>query len=107
MSRRKVTTDVFSAIADPTRRSLLDLLRQGERTVLDLAGAFEVTLSAISQQLRLLREVGLVRVRKVGRERYYRLNAGPLQSVAVWVDFYERFWQDKLDALGEHLQRNP
>lgn len=106
MSRRKATADVFAAIADPTRRSLLDLLGQGERTVLDLARSFDMTLSAISQHLRLLREVGLVRVRQAGRERYYRLDAAPLKSVAEWVAFYEQFWQTRFEALGEHLKRN-
>ncbi len=107
MSRRAATTDVFTAIADPTRRGLLDLLGQGEQTVQGLAGRFDMTLSAVSQHLRMLREVGLVSVRRAGRERHYRLNPGPLKKVADWIAFYERFWQDRLDALGEHLKRNP
>ncbi len=103
MSRRRTTTDVFTAIADPTRRSLLDLLGRGEQTVLGLAGHFAMTLSAVSQHLRRLREAGLVGVRKVGRERVYRLNPAPLQAVADWVALYQRFWDDRLDALGRHL----
>jgi DNA-binding transcriptional ArsR family regulator len=103
MSRRPATTDVFTAIADPTRRGLLDLLGRGERTVLALAQHFAMTLSAVSQHLRRLREAGLVKVRKVGRERVYRLDPAPLKTVADWVAFYERFWDAKLDALGRHL----
>jgi DNA-binding transcriptional ArsR family regulator len=103
MSRQSAATDVFLAIADPTRRGLLDLLGRGEQTVLALAGHFAMTLSAVSQHLRRLREVGLVSVRKLGRERVYRLNPAPLKAVADWVAFYERFWDEKLDALGRHL----
>jgi DNA-binding transcriptional ArsR family regulator len=107
MSRRPATTDVFTAIADPTRRGLLDQLRRGEQTVLGLARPFAVTLSAVSQHLKLLRAVGLVSVRRAGRERYYRLNARPLHDVADWVGRYERFWRGKLDALRDHLDENP
>ena len=70
-----------------------------------LAERFDVTLSAISQQLRILREVGLVTMRKEGREHVYRLDAAPLQSVADWVQIYEPFWNGKLDALGSYLDK--
>ena len=69
-----------------------------------LAGQFDVTLSAISQHMRVLREVGLVSVRQDGRERIYRLNPEHLQPVAEWLSPYERFWGEKLEALGEHLE---
>lgn len=105
MSRHPATTDVFAAIADPTRRSILLLLGEGEQPVTALADQFAVTLSAISQHIRVLREVGLVDVRKEGRERIYRLNAAPLQTVFEWVRFYEPFWNDRLNALGDHLDR--
>jgi DNA-binding transcriptional ArsR family regulator len=106
MSRRLANSDVFSAIADPTRRKLLDLLGNGEHTVNSLAGEFDVTLSAISQQLRLLREVGLVTAHRSGRERRYRLCAEPLKQILEWVGQYERFWNSKLDALGDYLEKN-
>lgn len=105
MSRHPASNDVFTAIADPTRRAILMRLGAGEQPVTALAEQFEVTLSAISQHIRVLREVGLVDVRKEGRERIYRLNAAPLQAVAAWVDFYEPFWNDRLDALGDYLDR--
>lgn len=107
MSRAQAASDVFQAIADPTRRSILEALRTGEQPVSDLAGQFSVTLSAISQHMRVLRDAGLVSVRPSGRERLYRLNADPLLSVSEWVGQYEEFWQSKLVALGEHLEEEP
>jgi DNA-binding transcriptional ArsR family regulator len=108
MSRRRAGADVFGAIADPTRRRLLDRLgRGGEQSVTDLARRFDVTVSAVSQHLRLLREAGLVAVRPAGRERLYRLTARPLRRIAEWLAFYEQFWADKLDALGRHLEESP
>ncbi|HLK56863.1 MAG TPA: metalloregulator ArsR/SmtB family transcription factor [Chthonomonadaceae bacterium] len=105
MSRHQATHDVFAAIADPTRRAILQRLGAGEQPVMALAEQFDVTLSAISQHIRILREVGLVLVRKEGRERIYRLNAAPLQTVAEWVRLYEPFWNEKLTALGDYLDR--
>ncbi len=107
MARRPANTDVFTAIADPTRRRLLDLLAKQPQPVGDLAKRFGVRLSAVSQHLRLLREADLVTVELVGRERWYRLNAQPLERIADWLSRYETFWQEKLDALGEHLRDNP
>ena len=66
-----------------------------------------MTLSAISQHMRVLREARLVTVRRQGRERYYRLNPEPLRTVAEWVTAYSAFWQAKLDALDAHLEDNP
>lgn len=107
MSRSAAHADLFQAIADPTRRAILALLSQGEQPVTQLAQEFHVTMSAISQHLSVLREVGLVEVEAVGRERRYRLNADPLQEVADWVNQYERFWRDKLEALGRCLEEEP
>lgn len=99
--------DVFQAIADPTRRAILERLRGAEQPVSALAGQFPVTLSAISQHMRVLREAGLVSVRRAGRERFYRLNPAPLRPVFDWLGQYEDFWQNKLDVLGEHLEEQP
>jgi len=104
MSRPAAYADVFQAIADPTRRSLLDQLRQGEQPVKHLAEPFGVSLPAISQHLSVLCEAGLVSQRKVGRQRFYRLNPEPLQQVFAWVEHYQQFWQEKLDALGDYLE---
>lgn len=96
--------DVFQAIADPTRRRLLEMVADGERPVNALAESFRMTRPAISQHLRVLREAGLVTERKVGRERRYRLRAAPLREVRDWVRQYEWFWQARLGALSEYLE---
>jgi DNA-binding transcriptional ArsR family regulator len=95
--------DVYLAIADPTRRRLLDLLGTGERPVNALAVRFRMTRPAISQHLRILRRVGLVDVRKDGRERRYRVRGERLREVFDWVAHYEKFWTEKLYALGKYL----
>lgn len=99
--------DVFQAIADPTRRAILERLRRAEQPVSRLAAGFPVTLSAVSQHMRVLRNAGLVSVRRAGRERVYRLNPEPLRAVFAWAEQYEEFWQVKLDALGDYLEENP
>jgi len=104
MSRRHANYDVFSAIADRTRRDILHRLGQGELPVTALADIFPTSLSAVSQHMRVLREAGLVRVRKAGRERFYRVNPEPLRAVAEWVKFYEPFWNNKLEALAAYLE---
>jgi DNA-binding transcriptional ArsR family regulator len=96
--------DVFQAIADPTRRELLELVADRERPVKALAESFRMSRPAISQHLRVLREAGLVTERKVGRERRYRLRAAPLREVRDWVRQYEWFWQDRFTALGQLLE---
>lgn len=99
-----VAIDVFRAVSDPTRRSILDHLRDGEMTVGDLVARFSITQSAVSQHLRILRESRLVRVRKEGRLRRYCLDYRPLVEIYDWVAHYERFWQQKLDALDDYLE---
>ena len=96
--------DVFYAVADPTRRALLDLLSQGEEPVNSLAERFTMSRPAISQHLAILLRTRLVRSRRVGRERRYRLQPKPLERIYDWVALYERFWTAKLGALGEHLR---
>ena len=98
--------DVYHAIAAPTRRAILDELRQGECSVGELVERFDMTQPAISQHLKVLREAGLVTPRSVGRQRRYRLNAARLHEVYDWVGHYERFWRVKLDALGSYLEEH-
>jgi len=98
--------DAFEVIGDPTRRSLIDLLSEGERPAGELVAHFDVSFSAISQQLRILSEVGLVTSRRQGRQRLYRLEADALDPVAAWVAQYaHRFWDRKMQKLGGVLQR--
>lgn len=104
---RPPSDDVFRAIADPTRRALLDGLCAGEQPVTRLAAAFEMSLPAVSQHLRVLREVGLVSEHRAGRQRLYRLEPAPLRDVAEWVSHYEQFWTAKLDSLAQYLRENP
>jgi DNA-binding transcriptional ArsR family regulator len=98
--------DIFQAIADPTRRAILDRLRDGEQPVKQLAEPFAMSLPAISQHLQILCEAGLVTQRRLGRQRIYQLNPEPLQQVQNWVSHYEQFWQAKLDNLGEYLEES-
>lgn len=106
MSRPTASTDIFQAIADPTRRALLDQLKGGEQPVKQLAEPFQMTMPAISQHLQILCEAGLVQVRKAGRQRLYRLNPEPLKEVSDWITNYEEFWQDKLEKLSTYLEEN-
>ncbi len=91
--------DVFQAIADPTRRRLLALLDDKEMSVSALSGHFSMSRTAVSKHLRVLREAGLVKARKSGRETRYRLDPTPLVEVKDWLSYFERFWANKLEAL--------
>jgi DNA-binding transcriptional ArsR family regulator len=104
-ARRQPSLDVFAALADQTRRDLLDMLREGDRTVNELAGRFDVTRPAISQHLRVLRDHGLVAEERVGRHRYYSLRAKALRQVSEWVASYEAFWDARLDRLRATLDK--
>ena len=95
--------DPFVALADPTRRRLLELLRDGERSVQDLAGDFDVTRSAISQHLRVLRDTDLVEEHRMGRHRFYRIRAAALREVFAWIKQYEQFWDERIDRLQDAL----
>jgi DNA-binding transcriptional ArsR family regulator len=94
---------VFHAIASPTRRALLDALVLGESNVSDLVAALDVTQSAVSQQLAILKDAGLVAERSVGRFRHYRLIAEPLVEIDAWLASYRVYIERQLDALGRVL----
>jgi DNA-binding transcriptional ArsR family regulator len=104
--RKAAASSVFSAVGDPTRRGVLDLLSGGELPVRRIAKPFAMSRPAISQHLSILQAAGLVMVRREGRERYYCLRARPLRQVYDWVAHYERFWNRKLAALGDYLGRD-
>jgi DNA-binding transcriptional ArsR family regulator len=97
--------DVFHAIAHPARRTMLAQLRDGERSAGDLAAPFAMTFAAVSQHLRVLEAAELVAVRRDGRHRFYRLRATPLGEVQRWVDEFEGFFAQRLDALGAYLDQ--
>jgi DNA-binding transcriptional ArsR family regulator len=97
--------DVFHAIAHPARRAILVTLKDGERSPSELAEPFRMTLPAISQHLRVLEEAELVAVRRQGRHRLYRLQPRPLHEVVSWIDEFAAFFSQRLDALGNYLDR--
>lgn len=104
MSRARASTDVFHAIADPTRRAILDRLRGGGVAVAELASGFEMTRPAVSKHLRVLREARLVREDRDGRQRVYRLTPAPLRDLSQWVESYRSFWPANLLSLKRHLE---
>src|SRR5689334_14387514 len=110
------TEAAFHALADPTRRAVLDLLRRGSQPAGQIARAFPISRPAISKHLRLLRRAHLVQERREGRHRLYQLNPEPLKAVDSWLQNYRAFWQSSLTNLKafveteyekESTQRNP
>ncbi len=100
MARAATTTDAFNAVAEPRRRRILDLLAGGERSVGELVERIGLSQPLVSKHLRVLREVGLVRVRDDGRQRLYRLDAGPLRSIADWLGPFERAMSERFDLMA-------
>ncbi len=100
-------TDVFTALADPTRRRVLELLSAGERTAGELVEAFpDRSQPAISRQLRVLRDAGLVEARAAQQQRIYRLRPEHLEELDRWIATFRPFWRGRLDALEKHLETN-
>lgn len=106
MPRIAADATVFHAIADPTRRDILMMLRGGERAASELAEPFAASQSAISQHLAVLLRAGLVDARRAGRRRLYRVKPKPLRKVADWVAFFDEFWDEKFDALSRYLEQD-
>jgi DNA-binding transcriptional ArsR family regulator len=104
VARAATTSDAFNAIAEPQRRDILALLRAGERPVTDLAQQLRMSLPGASKHLRVLREVGLVRVRGAGKQRLYGLDAHGLRPVHEWVGGFERFWNESFERLDTYVQ---
>ncbi|HTZ87838.1 MAG TPA: metalloregulator ArsR/SmtB family transcription factor [Solirubrobacteraceae bacterium] len=95
----------FELVADGTRRRILDLLRERERSVGELVARLGLTQPAVSKHLRTLREAGLVRVRRDAQRRWYQLRAEPLAELDAWLEPYRQFWASRLDALERHLDQ--
>jgi DNA-binding transcriptional ArsR family regulator len=95
---------VFRALADPTRRRVLEMLAAGERKVGDIQDAFALSQPAISQHLKVLREARLVTTRWEGRERYYRTDGRPIKAVLDWADHFSAFWAKGLMRIGDVLR---
>jgi len=103
-ARNASLTAIYSAIADPTRREMLELLGTGELSITAIASHFPVSRVAISKHLAVLEQAGLVEERKVGREHRYQLNPLPLRQAHAWLAHYEHFWQEKLLTLKAQVE---
>jgi len=99
-----VPEDVFTAMASPSRRRLLELLADGPRTAGDLASQFELSRPAVAEHLQVLRRAALVRDEPVGRQRLYYLEPAPLAQVSEWLQPFERFWRERLRSLADLLE---
>ena len=97
----------YAALAEPHRRQILDLLREGERSVGELVDHVRLTQPGVSKHLRVLREAGLVVARPHGRQRRYALRPEPLAEVDAWLAPYRALWTARLDALERHLEEHP
>ncbi|MDP4219252.1 MAG: metalloregulator ArsR/SmtB family transcription factor [Bacteroidota bacterium] len=97
--------DVFQAIADPRRRAILQLLALQTLTLNGVAEHFKISRPAISKHVKILTECGLVTITQQGRERYCKAQLGKLNEVSDWVEQYRKFWETKLDALEEYLEK--
>ena len=102
---QRADEDVFTAIAHPVRRQLLDMLVQQAQSVTELAEPFAMSRPAISQHLRILLDAGLVSEQRQGRERHYQLHPERLLEVQRWLQTYQRFWHSRLEALGNYLEK--
>lgn len=103
-----VLPDVFAAVANPARRTILDELRQGPRTAGELTGLLDLSRPAASEHLAVLRAAGLVREERQGRNRVYHLQPAGLAQIGGWVKHFERYWNQRLDALADLLdEENP
>jgi len=103
---QRAAPEVFAAISHPARRKMLDLLATGDRPVNAIAANFEMSRPAVSQHLRVLLDAGLLAEQRHGRERRYRLVPEQLAPVRDWMAHYERFWDDNLQRLQQHLERS-
>ena len=98
--------DVFQAIADPTRRQIINMLAHQTLNLNTVADNFDVSRPAISKHIKILTECGLITIKQQGRERYCRANLQSLNQVSNWVEQYRVFWTNKLDALGDFLEKD-
>jgi len=94
----------FAALADPTRRRILEHLAHGDRCVTDLARPYAMSLPAVSKHLRVLENAGLIRRRRSGRMHSLKLQAAPMKQASQWIEEYRRFWEGSFDRLDEYLK---
>ena len=104
MARAATTSDVFNAIAEPHRRQILVLLRTGERAVTDISHELGLPQPGTSKHLRVLRQVGLVRDSRRGKQRLYCLDARGLRQIHEWTGGFEEYWKESFDRLDSYVQ---
>ena len=97
--------DSFEVLADPTRRRIVDVLRNGECAVNDIVERVDIHQSGVSRHLRILSEAGFVQVRPEGSQRFYSLRAAPFKEMDAWVSRFRSLWESRLDRFGEALER--
>jgi DNA-binding transcriptional ArsR family regulator len=97
--------DAFQALADPTRRQIVEALLKGEQAVNDIVGRVTIHQSGVSRHLRILHEAGFVQVRPDGPQRFYSLRPEPFRALEAWVTQYRTLWEGRLDRLGAELDR--
>jgi DNA-binding transcriptional ArsR family regulator len=106
MPRASTTSDVFNAIAEPRRRDILDYLAPRERAVTDIVVTLGLAQPSVSKHLRVLRDVGLVEMRRDGRQIFYRTNAEGIKPLHEWTRRFERYWRNRLVRIKERAERN-
>jgi DNA-binding transcriptional ArsR family regulator len=104
MARARTTSDAFNAVAEPARREILNYLALQERPVSDIVDGMRMGQPSISKHLRVLREVGLVHVRREGRQMFYRTNAEAIRPLHEWTSQFERFWRHQLNRIKERAE---
>ena len=107
VERNQQLDRIFGALADPTRRALLKRLAAGEHRVSELAQPFDMSLAAVSKHIRVLEKAGLIKRRVAGRTHHCRLDPVALANAHQWLEFYQQFWDSRLDSLARFLDANP
>jgi DNA-binding transcriptional ArsR family regulator len=105
MARAATTSDAFNAVAEPRRREILNFLALQERPVGEIVDSLELEQPSVSKHLRVLRDVGLVHVRRDGRRMLYRTNAEAIRPLHEWTGTFERFWRHQLSRIKERAER--
>ena len=105
MARAAATSDAFNAVAEPRRRDILNYLALQERSVSEIVEALEIEQPSVSKHLKVLRDVGLVEVRREGRQMLYRMNAAAIRPLHEWTSTFKRLWQHQLINVKEHAER--
>ena len=104
MARASTTSDAFNAVAEPRRRAILVYLAAGEQTVGAIVAALEMEQPSVSKHLRVLHKVGLVRMRRCGRQKLYETNAAAIRPLHEWTAYFERYWQHQLLRVKERAE---